>query len=50
MDQEVILVRKLELLQHIERIYNIEIGDDEIELIITFEDLINLLIKKSLAI
>lgn len=50
MDQEVILLKKLELLQNIEKIYNITIGDDEVEFIVTFEDLIKLIIKKGLAI
>lgn len=47
MDQEVILLKKLELLQNIERDYSIQIGDDEVEFIVTFEDLIKLIIKKS---
>ena len=46
MDPEVILVEKLELLQNIEKVYNIEIGDDEVEEIVTFEDLIKLISKK----
>ena len=49
MDQEVILIKKLELLQNIERIYNIRIGDDEVEEIVTFEDFIELITKKSLS-
>ena len=40
------IIYKIELLQLIESKYNIEIKDEEVENIITFEDLINLIKKK----
>jgi acyl carrier protein len=40
------IIYKIEILQLIESKYNIEIKDEEVENIITFEDLINLIKKK----
>jgi acyl carrier protein len=40
------IIYKIELLQLIESKYNIEIKDEEVENIITFEDLINLIKNK----
>jgi acyl carrier protein len=40
------IIYKIEILQLIESKYNIEIKDEEIENIITFEDLINLIKNK----
>lgn len=40
------LIYKIEILQLIESKYNIEIKDEEVENIITFEDLINLIKTK----
>jgi acyl carrier protein len=40
------LIYKIEILQLIESKYNIEIKDEEIENIITFEDLINFIKQK----
>ena len=44
MDQNIIY--KIEILQLLESKYNIEIKDEEVENIITFEDLIKLIINK----
>jgi acyl carrier protein len=44
MDENIIY--KIEILQLIESKYNIEIKDEEVENIITFEDLINLIKNK----
>lgn len=41
------LLYKIEIIQLIESKYNIEIKDEEIENIITFEDLINLIKNKT---
>jgi acyl carrier protein len=46
MDQEVNLIYKIEIIQLIESKYNVTINDDEIENIITFEDIINLIKSK----
>ena len=40
------IIYKIEILQLIESKYNIEIKDEEVENIITFEDLINLVKNK----
>jgi acyl carrier protein len=40
------LIHKIEILHLIESRYNIEIKDEEVENIITFDDLINLIILK----
>jgi acyl carrier protein len=40
------IIYKIEILQLIESKYNIEIKDEEVENIITFEDLINLIKNK----
>lgn len=40
------IIYKIEILQLIESKYNIEIKDEEIENIITFEDLINIIKNK----
>lgn len=40
------IIYKIEILQLIESQYNIEIKDEEVENIITFEDLINLIKSK----
>jgi len=40
------IIYKIEILQFIESKYNIEIKDEEVENIITFEDLINLVKNK----
>jgi acyl carrier protein len=40
------IIHKIEILQLIESKYNIEIKDEEVENIITFEDLIKLIKKK----
>ena len=40
------IIYKIEILQLIESKYNIEIKDEEVENIITFEDLINLIKEK----
>ena len=40
------IIYKIEILQLIESKYNIEIKDEEIENIITFEDLIKIIINK----
>jgi acyl carrier protein len=40
------IIHKIEILQLIESKYNIEIKDEEVENIITFEDLINLIKAK----
>lgn len=40
------LIYKIEILQLIESKYNIEIKDEEVENIITFKDLINLIKNK----
>jgi hypothetical protein len=40
------LIYKIEIFQLIESKYNIEIKDEEVENIITFEDLINLIKEK----
>ena len=40
------IIYKIEILQLIESKYNIEIKDEEVENIIIFEDLINLIKKK----
>lgn len=42
-DMEENLIYRIEIIQLIESKYNIEIKDEEIEDIITFEDLINLI-------
>ena len=41
------IIYKIEIIQLIESKYNIEIKDEEIENIITFEDLINLIKNKT---
>lgn len=46
MDENIIY--KIEILQLIESKYNIEVKDEEVENIITFEDLINLIKNKNL--
>jgi acyl carrier protein len=46
MDQEINLIYKIEIIQLIESKYNVTINDDEIENIITFEDIINLVKSK----
>jgi acyl carrier protein len=43
---EINLIYKIEIIQLIESKYNITINDDEIENIITFEDIINLIKSK----
>ena len=40
------IIYKIEILQLIESKYNVEIKDEEVENIITFEDLINLIKNK----
>jgi acyl carrier protein len=40
------IIYKIEILQLIESKYNIEIKDEEVENIITFDDLLNLIINK----
>lgn len=40
------IIYKIEILQLIESQYNIEIKDEEVENIVTFEDLINLIKSK----
>jgi acyl carrier protein len=40
------IIYKIEILQLIESKYNIEIKDEEVEDIITFDDLVELIIKK----
>lgn len=45
MDEENIIY-KIETLQLIERFYGIKINDDEVEKIVTFEDLINIIKEK----
>jgi acyl carrier protein len=42
------LIYKIEIFQLIESKYNIEIKDEEVENIITFEDLINLIKNKTI--
>lgn len=44
MDEKIIY--KIEILQLIESKYNIEIKDEEVENILTFDDLLNLIIKR----
>lgn len=44
MDENIIY--KIEILQLIESKYNIEIKDEEVENILTFDDLLNLIIKR----
>ena len=46
MDQEINLIYKIEIIQLIESKYNVTINDYEIENIITFEDIINLVKSK----
>jgi acyl carrier protein len=46
MDQEINLIYKIEIIQLIESKYNVTINDDEIENIIAFEDIINLIKSK----
>lgn len=40
------IIYKIEILQLIERFYNIKIHDDEVENIITFKDLISMVKQK----
>ena len=46
MDEDIKLLRKLEILQLIENLYTIEIKDEEIEFIVSIEDLLNLIENK----
>jgi acyl carrier protein len=46
MDQEINLIYKIEILQLIESRYDVKIKDEEVENIITIEDLINLIKHK----
>jgi acyl carrier protein len=41
------IIYKIEILQLIESKYNIEIKDEEVENIVTFDDLLNIIIKKN---
>jgi acyl carrier protein len=40
------IIYKIEIIQLIESKYNIEIKDEEVENILTFDDLLNLIIKR----
>ena len=46
MDEDIKLLRKLEILQLIENLYTIEIKDEEIEFIVSIDDLLNLIENK----